>query len=101
MEVRIILAATGNQNWGVEAWAGKSGVRDRPLGSPLMDSLPTIRLKAANAQLAQAEDLRLVFPIPWPKGAAEVSCLACDARLLRGLQRQLCTFSSTLSTGIH
>lgn len=65
----------------------------------LIGNLLPICLKLAN--LEQAEGLRQVFSILWPKGIAEVSCLVCDARFLKGLQSQLYAFSSTLSTGTH
>ena len=84
----------------VEAWAEKSGIREGPPGSPRRESLPTICLEVADSRLVRAENLHLVFPAPRPKGAAAVPCLTCEARFLRGLQCQLCTFL-TLSTGTH
>lgn len=72
-----------------EAQAETLGIRDGPRGSLLTEFIYK-RLRAANSGLQQAEDLHLVFPISWPKGAA-----AGDARFLQGLQSQLRTFSST------
>lgn len=58
--------------------AGRTSLEShRGLWLTLMENSATICLKLAN--LEQAEGPHPVFPIPGPKGVADVSCLACDA----------------------